>query len=103
MAQNNDLLGNDLKFLIDPSATGFDKFRDEWEVDVTNGKAVLHFDKTELIVEQGDFYVCFSSEALGQGQYYITVTAHIPDTDFDDNSREEVWQAPLINIQKPKK
>lgn len=103
MAQNNEPLGIDLKYLVNPTATGFDKNRDEWEVDITNGKAVLHFDKSDLIVEQGNYYVCFSTKDLGVGQYYITVTAHIPDSDFDDNFREEMWQAPLIPIVKPKK
>ena len=32
-----DYIGTDLKFLVEPSTSGFDKTRDEFEVTITRG------------------------------------------------------------------
>ena len=99
-----DYIGTDLKFLVEPSAAGFVKTRDEFEVVITRGSVEKKFYKSELAVdEQDNYYVCFSSEEFGAGQYYITIITHTPDEDFDDGFREDVKQYPLVNIQKTKK
>lgn len=99
-----DYIGSDLKFLVEPTASGFDKTRDEFEVTITRGSVEKTFYKSELAMdEQNNFYVCFSTDDFGAGQYYITVTTHTPDDDFDDGFREDVVQYPLIKIEKRKK
>lgn len=100
-----DFVGTDLKFLVEPSASGFDKEEDDWEVIVSKGKGKeFHFDRDDLAKDdQGNFYVCFSTEVYGSGKYMITVIAHIPDNDFEDGYREEVENAALINVKKIKK
>lgn len=104
-AEYKDFVGTDLKFLVEPSATGFDKETDDWEVIVSRGKGrELHFDRDDLAKDgQGNFYVCFSTEAFGSGLYMITVIAHVPDDDFEDGYRDEVENFALINIGKIKK
>lgn len=99
-----DYIGTDLKFLVEPSTSGFDKMRDEFEVTITRGSVEKTFSKSELAMdEQNNFYVCFSTEEFGAGQYYITITTHTPDEDFDDGFRDDIQQYPLINVLKPKK
>ena len=100
-----DYVGSDLKFLVEPSATGFDKEEDDWEVIISRGSGKeLVFNKEDLAKDgEGNFYVCFSTEGLGSGQYMITVIAHVPDNDFEDGFREEVENLALINIKKVKK
>ena len=102
-----DYIGTDLKFLVEPTADGFDKDRDEWEVTISRGDKKYTFSKSELSVETVDnknyYYVCFSTEDFGVGQYYITVTTHTPDEDFEDGFRDDIQQYPLIKVEKTKK
>jgi len=102
---NYDFLGNDLKFIIEPESFGFDKDEDEFEVTISRGSAHERtFKKEELVRDdEGNYYVCFNTEDFGTGKYMITVTAHIPDEDFDDGYRDEITQLELINIKKPRK
>lgn len=96
-------IGSDLKFLVEPTATGFDKDQHDWEVTISRGKDSRTWDKSELATDgEGNYYVCFSTNDFGTGQYMITVTTHTPDDDFDDGIRTDVNQYPLINIQKLK-
>ena len=100
-----DYVGTDLKFLVEPTATGFDKEEDDWEVIISRGNGKeLHFDRDDLAKDdEGNFYVCFSTSEFGSGLYMITVIAHVPDNDFEDGFREEVENIALINIKKTKK
>ena len=102
-----DYIGSDLKYIVEPTADGFDKDRDDWEVTISRGAIERTFSKSELAMETVDskhnYYVCFSTEDFGVGQYYITVTTHTPDEDFDDGFREDVQQYPLIKVIKKKK
>ena len=99
-----DYIGTDLKFIVEPSAPGFDKVRDEFEVKISRGDTSRTFSKSELVVdEQNNYYVCFSTEEFGLGQYYITIFTHTPDEDFEDGFRDEIWQGVLCKIEKLKK
>lgn len=99
-----DYIGTDLKFLVEPSASGFDKARDEFEVTISRGQTERTFSKSELSVDRdGNYYVCFSTDDFGTGQYYITIITHTPDDDFDDGYRDEIYQQPLVNVKKKKK
>lgn len=98
-----DYIGTDLKFLVEPTADGFNKVRDEWEVTISRGQNERTFSKSELAKdEQDNFYVCFSTDYFGVGQYYITVTTHTPDEDFEDGFRDDIQQYPLCKIEKQK-
>lgn len=100
-----DYVGTDLKFLVEPETSGFDKTEHDWEVEVSrgNGRSFL-FHRDELARDADDnFYVCFSTETYGSGLYMITIYTHTPDVDFPDGMRDEVFNAALINIKKPKK
>lgn len=104
---NKIYVGGDLKFIVEPEADGFDKDRDEWEVTISRGSVEHTFSKSELAMETVDqknnYYVCFSTEEFGAGQYYITVTTHTPDEDFDDGFRDEPMQYALCKVEKLKK
>lgn len=97
-------IGSDLKFLVEPTADGFNKNRDEWEVIISRGSTERTFSKSELAVDEHDnYYVCFSTEVFGYGQYYITFITHTPDEDFEDGFREDIVQYPLCKVEKLKK
>jgi len=97
-------IGSDLKFLVEPSAAGFDKLRDDWEVTVSRGSKTQTWTKAELVVdEENNYYVCFSTVDFGPGQYYITVATHTPDEDFEDGMRDEKVQYPLCVVERLKK
>lgn len=101
---NEDYYGSDLKFLVEPSASGFVKERDNFDVTISRGNIERTWEKSELSMDvEGNYYVCFSTEDFGAGQYYMTVVTHTPDDDFDDGFRDEIDQIALINVKKPKK
>lgn len=102
---DRDYIGTDLKFIIDVRASGFDKTVDEFEVIVSRGSGKEQkFTKDELAQDdEGNYYLCFSTEDFGTGLYMLTVIAHVPDDDFEDGFREEVTQMELVNIKKLRK
>lgn len=76
--------GDDLKWLVEPSASGFMKERDDFDVTVSRSSVERTWSKSELSVDtDGNYYVCFSTLDFGPGQYYMTITTHTPDNDFD--------------------
>lgn len=104
MTNENGYFGDDLKFLVEPSATGFDITRDEFYVTVSRGSKEHTWEKSELSIDSsGNYYVCFSTTEFGYGLYYMTITTRTPDDDFDDGFRDEIFQLELIDIKKPKK
>ena len=101
---NSDYIGNDMKFIVNPTATGFDKTTDDWEVTLSRGRVERTWTRDQLVVdEENNFYLCFNTDDFGPGLYMLTITVHVPDTDFDDGYREEVTQLPLINVNRLKK
>lgn len=103
-------IGTDLKFLITIEAANFDMETDDFTVDIVRGLNRLHFDKSDLVVEEYTetvnneevtklhYYVCFDSAELGVGVVYAIVTAYVPDDDFDDGLRTEVYKIELCKM-----
>lgn len=64
----------------------------EWEclVFTENGLKSLTVSKSEAIMVDSDNYIIrIDSSVCGAGRYYETLTAYIPDEDFDDGIRTE--------------
>lgn len=92
MANYKWYLGTDLKFLVEMTASGFSMDDNDWSVTVYIGnKAVKEYDKSECVRDDdGNWYVCIQSDLLKKGDISLVGHARVPDTDFDDNYRDEV-------------
>lgn len=92
-------LGTELKFIVDIAASGFSMVDDDFTVTLRRGSTKRTFKKDELVRDAEDnFYVCFDSAEFGKGVIDAIITAYVPDTDFDDGFRTEVYKFQLINI-----
>lgn len=92
-------VGTELKFKIDIEAAGFSMADDNFTVDIVRGDKVQHFEKADLIQDEEDFYVCFDSAYFGTGIVRAVIYAYVPDNDFGDGLRTEVYQLDLIRIE----
>ena len=96
------LIGTDLKFILTLSASGFDPETDDWHVDILRGnKVVQTFHRKDLSqTENGEWLLCIETKDYGTGPYDILVTAHVPDVDFPDGIRTELYRQKLINLSR---
>ena len=64
----------------------------DFEVRLVCGDNSLTVRKSEMPVDRdGKFYLCFDTRRLGVGWVKAIVTATIPDSDFSDGRRREVY------------
>ena len=94
-------LGTELKFLIEIQAAGFSMADDDFTVTIKRGSKQHVFAKADLARDDEDnFYVCFDSAEFGSGVIQAVVTAYVPDTDFPDLLRTEVYMMDLLTINR---
>lgn len=93
-------LGTKFKYAINITAPGFSMEDDDFTVEIKRGSKSRVFQKDDLVEdEQGNYYVCFDSKEFGPGQISAVITAHVPDDDFDDGIRDEVFKVDLIYVK----
>ena len=64
----------------------------DFDVRLLCGDRSLSVSKSEMPVDRdGKFYLCFDTRRLGIGRVKAVVTATIPDSDFPDGLRREVY------------
>lgn len=101
MAQTNrTFLGTEVKFLVTIEADGFDMERDDFNITLKRGGSSLFFEKADLVHDENSFYLCFDTKDLGSGVVTATITAYVPDNDFDDGLRTEVYKFDLMTVDK---
>lgn len=94
-------IGTELKFLVEIEAGGFSMVDDDFTVTIKRGSKQKVFAKTDLARDAEDnFYVCFDSAEFGSGMIQAVVTAYVPDTDFPDGFRTEVFLMDLVNVNR---
>ena len=68
----------------------------------------LKTDRRKLVLEKKDivyddvedtWYLCFSTNDLGAGDIIMVVYADVPDIDFDDVIRTEVYKCTLCHVE----
>lgn len=98
----NWYLGTDLKFLVEMTAQGFSMDNNDWEVSVMCGtKTVSTFGKQDCIRDDdGNWYVCIKATLLKKGDLTLVAHALVPDTDFEDDIRNEVDKEKVGKILK---
>ena len=93
--------GTELKFLIEIEAGGFSMVNDDFTVTIKRGTKQKVFAKADLARDAEDkFYVCFDSAEFGTGMIQAVITAYVPDTDFPDGLRTEVYLIDLVNVKR---
>ena len=108
MAQEKAPIGADVKFLVDISSPGFDMAQDSFTVTLTRGATSVTYKKSDedpmdeyehfVVDSDGNYYVCFSTATFGKGLITATVTAYVPDEDFNDQTRTEIEKFDLLNV-----
>ena len=109
--EDEAFLGTEKKYLIEIQSAGFDMARDDFEIVLRRGGKTLHIPKSACIVEpytvvedgqevqKVNYYFAFNTADLGPGVTSITITAHVPDTDFSDGIRDEVDKFNFLRIK----
>ena len=91
--------GTDLKFSIDIKSSGFSMDNDDFEVVLVNGRRKVTLAKDDLVHGDDGWFLCFNSADLGAGDITMIVYAHVPDDDFDDGVRTEVYKDIICHIE----
>ena len=93
--------GEDLKYLITPTAQGFNPETDDWTVEIVCGRQRIKKNGRDLKTAEteGSYLITFNSEKM-LGDVICIVTANIPDTDFQSGVRKEKYVFVLDEIKR---
>ena len=92
-------VGTKLKYALTISAEGFNMENDDFDVLLKRGPNSMLLKKEDLVVDDnGQYYVCFDSTPLGPGVVSAIITARVPDDDFPDGVRDEVFKLVLAEL-----
>ena len=90
---NNSVKGTEFKLNINmPPVGGYHMDEVEWEalVFTESGFKTLTIPKKDALkVDSNNYLICVDSSVCGAGLYYVTLTVHIPDSDFAEGFRTE--------------
>lgn len=92
--------GTDLKFAINIESPGFKMDEDDFTIELVNGRRKLTIEKDQMVQGDDGWYLCFDSSDIGAGDITIIVYAYVPDSDFDDGVRTEVYKDILCHIEE---
>ena len=92
-------LGTKLKYLIKITAVGFSMLTDDFNIILTRGSKSVTFEKSDLVTDGDDYYIIFDTAQFGAGELYYKITAYVPDDDFPDGLRPEVFKKRLTTIK----
>lgn len=102
MANGTDYLGEELKYAVDITATGFSMADDDFDIVITVGNKSETYNKLDLVVDdQGTYYIMIDTTVFKKGDMYATVYAYVPDPDFDDGIRTEIDKVKLTKLINP--
>jgi hypothetical protein len=89
----NSVIGTKVKLNISlPPIDGYHLADVDWSVLVftEQGLKTLTVDKKNAIyIDKDNYVIRVDTSLVGAGTYYTTLTAYIPDTDFEDGIRPE--------------
>lgn len=96
-------LGSEKKLAINITCQGFNMNTDPWTVSIINGNKKIVCDKTQNAVKDtsGQWYLLIDTAKLGVGKPKAIIEIDVPDVDFEDTYRHEVYVYHLEPIIKP--
>ena len=104
--------GNGLKYALNMTCEGFDINEDDWTVTLTRGNWSKEFTPSNSIQkienegtenETTQWYICFDTAEMPEGDVYITYDAYVPDDDFEGGIRHEIQEDFLCKNVKGRK
>lgn len=100
--QNHDrtFLGTKVKYLLEVTSPGFSMQDDDFEIELSRGDVSKTFHKADLINHDDQFLICFNTADFGPGVIKAKVTAFVPDADFDDGIRTEVYKFDITPVDR---
>lgn len=102
MTDSGYYIGEDLKFEVTLTATGFDQNRDNYKIDFYCGDKHLDFTRDDVISKEGKFYLPVPTATLKPGMMKMVFTAYVPDPDFPDGTRTEITVVNLPTLRAVK-
>lgn len=92
-------LGTKLKYLVTITAAGFSMVEHNFDIVLSKGQKSKKFEKDELVFDGENYFLAFDTSDFGVGDLSATVTAYVPDADFSDGIRTEIFKMKLTNIK----
>lgn len=89
-----------MKFKVEITATGFSMLEDDFNITLKRGGTSKTYQKADLIFGEDGFFLCFDTRDFGSGVLTAIITAYVPDDDFDDGLRTEVYKFDIMTIDK---
>ena len=99
---NEYFQGSELKFSFQIECEGFSMDNDPWSAVIRNGDKTIVCTSTEntVVDETGKWYLLVDTALLGTGNCTLVVEIDVPDSDFPDNYRHEVYKQNLLTIKR---
>lgn len=95
MAQSNKdalFVGTELKVVVQMTCEGFSMETDPWKVTIKRGSKEVICERGKNTVFDGENWVCLvDTSILGAGIYKVIGEIDVPDPDFEDGYRHEVY------------
>ena len=82
--------GQTPKYHLDITAGDFEMYDYDFTVRLQRGPNSIVIPKSQMIVDNEDYYIGFDTKRLGVGTVRAIVIAEIPDTDFQGGKRTEI-------------
>lgn len=82
--------GQTPKYLLEITAGDLDMQDYDFTVRLQRGTNAIVIPKSQMIVDNGAFYIAFDTKELGVGTVRAIVIAEIPDTDYPSGVRTEI-------------
>ena len=82
--------GETPKYLLEIEAGGLDMEDYDFSVRLQRGSNSIVIPKSQMIVDNDEWYLTFDTKALGVGTVRAIVIAEIPDTDYQGGVRTEI-------------
>lgn len=99
-AQDRAFYGSEMKYLVEITSPGFSMQTDDFKIELKRGGNSKVFMKEDLVYREGNFYLCFDTTDFGPGTLTAIMTAYVPDDDFEDGIRTEVFKFDFMSVDK---
>lgn len=102
MTSEKIYVGTELKYHLEITGTGFSIETDDFEVELICGKTSKILKKLDMIIDgQGEFYLPIDTADFPKGgDLEVVVRVFIPDEDFPDGFRTEIYKQFLFKLYK---
>ncbi len=88
-----------MKYLVSITAAGFSMVENDFNIVLSRGQKSKTFEKGDLVFDGENYFIAFDTSEFGAGDLNATVTAYVPDADFSDGIRTEIFKTKLTNIK----